>query len=90
LEPSSLKREDIAMHATLKMAALTLAAATLAGCVLEPTPYYGGETYYASPAPVYVGPGYYYGSHRSYRYGHGWRGGGWHGDGWRGGGHHWH
>jgi hypothetical protein len=82
------------MHAallkTVPIAALTLAAATLAGCVIEPAPYYGGEAYYARPAPVYVAPRYGYGHRRGYWYRHGWRGGGWHGGGWRGGGHHWH
>lgn len=75
------------MHAALKMllpvGVLTLAAAALAGCVVEPAPYYG-EAYY-QPAPVYVGPTYYYGPR--YRYWHGDR---WQGDRWHGGHHHWH
>jgi len=75
------------MHAALKLAtlaaSLTFAAVTLTGCVVSPAPYYG-ETYYVEPAPVYVGPTYYYGP----RYRH-WRGdGGWHHGGH--GGHHWH
>jgi hypothetical protein len=62
------------------LAALTLAAVALTGCIVEPGPY--GGAYYAQPAPVYVGPSYYYGP----RYRH-WRGGGgWH----HGGHHHWH
>lgn len=72
---------------TAPVALLTLAAVTLAACVLEPAPYYG-DGYYAEPAPVYVGPRYYYGSRRGYWYRHG--GGGWHGGGWHGGGgDHW-
>jgi hypothetical protein len=90
-----------AWRKTAPIALLTLAAVTLAACVVEPAPYYGGEAYYARPAPVYVGPRYYYGSHRGYWYRHGWggggrgwhgggwHGGGWHGGGWKGGGHHW-
>ena len=70
------------------IALLTLAAVTLAACVLEPAPYYGGEAYYeARPAPIYVGPRYDYGPRRGYWYRHGWRGGGWHGGGWHGGHH---
>ena len=71
------------MHDALKtataLAALTLAAVTLTGCIVEPAPY--GGAYYAEPAPVYVGPSYYYGPR--YRY---WGGG----DRWHGGHHHWH
>lgn len=71
---------------TSLIAVLTLAAIALGGCVVEPAPYYGeGEAYYARPAPVYLGPRYYYGSQRGYWYRHGWRGNRWHG-----GGHHWH
>lgn len=77
------------MHAALKkaaeIAALTLAAATLAGCVVEPAPYYGGDAYYTRPAPVYVVPRYDYGPRWGTWHRHGWRG-----DGWHGGGHHWH
>jgi hypothetical protein len=89
--PGTIIAEDMAMTAALKktapFAVLTLAAVTLAGCVLGPAPYYEGEgeAYYARPAPVYVAPGYYYGSHRGYWYRHGWRGGRW-----KGNGHHWH
>jgi hypothetical protein len=70
----------------VSLAALAFAAATLAGCVVEPAPYYGGEAYYAQPAPVYVTPRVYYGSRWGYWHRNNWRGGGWHG----GGGHHWH
>jgi uncharacterized membrane protein YgcG len=81
------------MHAALKMAApiavLTFAAVTLSACVLEPAPYYGGDAYYAQPAPVYVAPPrYHYGSRWGYWHRRGWHGGGWHGGGWHGGGHH--
>lgn len=74
---------------TALTALLALAAVTLAGCLVEPAPYYG-DGYYAEPAPVYVGPRYYYGSRGGYWYRHGWHGGGWHGGGWHGGGgDHW-
>ena len=63
------------------LALLTLAAVTLGGCLVGPAPYGGGEAYYARPAPVYVGPRYYYGPRRGYWYRHGWRGNRWHGDG---------
>jgi|AraplaMF_Col_mMF_1032025.scaffolds.fasta_scaffold00042_34 hypothetical protein len=72
------------MHAPLKkaaaLAALTIAAATLAGCVVSPAPYYG-DGYYAEPSPVYVAPRYYgyYGSRRNYWHHNRWHGGGWHG-----------
>jgi hypothetical protein len=79
----------MAMHTALKktapIAALTLAAATLAGCLVEPAPHYGGDAYYARPAPVYLAPRYDTGPRWSTWPRHGWRGGGWHG-----GGHHWH
>jgi hypothetical protein len=87
------------MFAALKKAApigaLIVAAATLTGCVLEPAPTYGGEPYYAEPAPVYVAPRFYYGPRWGYGYrhgwhGNGWHGNGWHGNGWRGGDHRWH
>jgi hypothetical protein len=71
------------MHPVLKkfplLAALSIAAGTLTGCVVSPAPYYG-ETYYAEPSPVYVGPTYYYGPRYHY----------WRRDGWHGGHHHWH
>jgi hypothetical protein len=61
--------------------ALTMAigAVSLAGCYITPAPY-GGGAYY-SPAPVYVGPSYYYGPRYDY-----WHGGGGYrhgGGGWR-------
>ena len=71
-----------ALKMTAPIALLTLAAVTLAACVVEPAPYYGGDAYYAQPAPVYVGPRYYYGPRRGYWYRHGGHGG-WHGDGHR-------
>lgn len=75
------------MHTALKKAALPaalmLASATLAGCVVRPAPYYGGE-YYAEQRPTYVQPRYYYGSRPNYWHRHRWHGGGWHG-----GKHHW-
>jgi hypothetical protein len=65
----------------LGLAALLLAAIGLSGCIVQPAGGYA-TGYYAEPAPVYVGPSYYYGPR--YR---GWYGGG---DRWHGGGHHWH
>jgi hypothetical protein len=76
-----------ALKIAAPVTALMLAAVTLAGCLVAPAPYYGGdEGYYAEPAPVYVAPRFYYGPGWGYWHRPGWRGGGWHG----GGGHHWH
>ena len=65
------------MHAALKKAALpavlTLAAATLAGCVVRPAPYYG-DGYYAEQRPTYVQPRTYYGSRPNYWHRHRWHG----------------
>jgi hypothetical protein len=75
------------MHAAFKKAAapaaLMLAAATLAGCVVRPAPYYVGA-YYAEQRPTYVQPRIYYGSRPSHWHRHRWHGGGWHS-----GQHHW-
>ena len=63
-----------ALHRRIGLAlALAVGAVALTGCVVEPAPY--GAAYVA-PAPVYVGPSYYYGP----RYGY-WHGGYWHGGG---------
>jgi hypothetical protein len=81
------------MHPALKkaapLAALTLAAATLAGCVVSPAPNYG-DGYYAEPSPVYVAPRYYYGYYGYYgsRSNH-WHHNRWHGGGWQGRNHDW-
>ena len=85
LEPAPNHGEPIMLAAIRKAAPLAAlaVAAILAGCAVEPAPYYGGDAYYAQPAPVYVGPRYYYGPRRGYWYRHGGHGSGWHGDGHR-------
>ena len=72
---------------------------TLGGCVVEPAGYAGGygygysEPYYA-PAPVYVGPTFYYGHYHTWHH-NDWHHDDWHhndwhhGGGWNGG-HHGH
>jgi hypothetical protein len=69
------------MHGALRklplLAALGFAAMTLAGCIVEPAPYYG-DGYYAQPAPAYIGPTYYYGPRYHHWPGHRWHGGHYH------------
>ena len=77
---------------SMRRSVLAIASAAgllaLGGCVVEP--YGGGYSYgysepYYAPAPVYVGPTFYYGHY------HSWHHDDWHhGGGWHGGGHHWH
>jgi len=78
------------MHAAFKKAAfpaaLMLAGAALAGCVVRPASYDGGE-YYAEQRPNYVQPGYYYGWRPNYYYGS--RPNYWHRHRWHGKRHHW-
>jgi hypothetical protein len=61
-------------------------AAILAGCAVEPAPYYPDDYVYTGPSAVFVGPccyhygyyGHYYGGPAYHGYGGGFHGGGMH------------
>jgi hypothetical protein len=91
LEPAPNHGEPIMLAAIRKAAPLAAlaVAAILAGCAVEPAPYYGGVYAYSGPPAVFVDPccdyGFYggYDHHDYHRFG----GGGFHeGGGFHGGG----